>query len=271
MEGSVRPAAEEGTAMPPAEPVVLQTILVRPGPLAAAEASPVGVGSLLGRTFSVWWKNLIPFSGVALLLQSPLVVMPLLLDGSPPGDEALWNGLGTLASLVLGLVVAGALTHGVIRSLNGEPVRLVALLGTGFRKMWRILLASLGVGIATVVGLLLLVVPGLIAMSALYLAVPAVVVEPIPPGRAISRSWRLTRGHRLHLFLLLFLFGLLGAGVGGFVAALGLAGSPSLIALGQALSVVLQGLSLTAPAVAYHDLRVAREGVDTAQLVRVFE
>jgi hypothetical protein len=257
--------------MAPADQIVLETVLVRPGPTEATDPRRVGVGSLLGRTFSVWWRNVVPFSGVALLLQSPLVLQPLLLDGASAGGEAAWSVAATLLGLVLGLVVAGALTHGVIQSLDGRPVRLGGLLGTGFRKMWRILLVSLGVGIVTMLGFLLLIVPGLVAMSALYLAVPAAVVEPVDAGKAMSRSWNLTRGHRLTLFLLLLLFGILGGGVGGFVAGLGLAGSPALVASGQALSIVLQGLTLAAPAVAYHDLRVAKEGVDTAQLLRVFE
>jgi hypothetical protein len=246
-----------------------------------APAVPIafGVGSVMSRTFSVWTRNVVAFTSVGLVLHSPAILATIVLGAPSPGESgstAMVRGLTNVLSALLSLVVTGALTFGVLQSLAGRPVRLGEILSVGFRRAWPILVVSLGVGLFVVLGGLLLVIPAFIAITALWLAVPASVAEPgIGAGAALRRSRALTKGHRLSIFLVFVLFALVGLASGALallVLRAPAAFSPTvLLVLSQLVSVMVGTLGAAAPAVAYHDLRLAKEGVDTAQLAAVFE
>ena len=96
-------------------------------------------------------------------------------------------------------------------------------------------------------------------------------------GAAFRRSFALTKGSRGAIFGAGIVLGLATAGaslVGNLVAAAG-ASVPALALVGVTLSLVVQlamtPLSIVLSAVAYHDLRLAKEGIDTSQLAKVFE
>jgi hypothetical protein len=244
--------------------------------LGRALAPSFGVGSVLSRTLSVWWENVLVFSGVALLLQSPALVGTVILGapvGAPDARREIARALLNALTGLLSLVVSGALTFGVIQSLRGKTVRFGEILGVGASRSWRIFVVALGAGLVILGFSLLLIVPGIMAACALFLAVPAAVVEPDRP--ALRRSRELTKGHRLTIFLLFVVFWLVGmvaTGIAGFATVLS-HGPPStgLLLFVQLAGVIAGGLGSTWPAVAYHDLRVEKEGVDTAELARVFE
>jgi hypothetical protein len=102
--------------------------------------------------------------------------------------------------------------------------------------------------------------------------VPACVVEGLGPIESMSRSAALTKGYRWQM---------LGIGAIVFIARtvvsqmvqLGLAPvSPVLAAVaGVIASSVLALYGFCAVIMTYHDLRVAKEGVDTEQIAAVFE
>ena len=186
------------------------------------------------------------------------------------------DALANLVSAFANLVVTGALTFGVLQTLNGAPVPLGTLLKKGFAKVGSVLLVSFGYGLIVFLGILLLVVPGVIAMCALYVAIPAVVVEDVGPGEALGRSRALTKGSRWGILAVALVVGvvtLVAAGVAGVAAVRGTSALPHPIPalVSSALMVFATPLGACAAAVAYHDLRVAKEGVDTAALVKVFE
>jgi hypothetical protein len=101
-------------------------------------------------------------------------------------------------------------------------------------------------------------------------ALPAVVVAGIGPLQALRRSWALTRERRLLIFasgLVLFLV-LFGANL--FARLLTFAGPIGALAA-VPVQVLIMSLPVLLPAVAYHDLRLEKEGVDTSALAKVFE
>ncbi len=71
-------------------------------------------------------------------------------------------------------------------------------------------------GILTVLGLICLIVPGIFLMIAFSFSDFAVVEKDMGPIEALKESWRVTSGHRLHLFL----FGLAAVAINiiGFLA-----------------------------------------------------
>jgi hypothetical protein len=240
----------------------------------------VTAGSLVTRTFRAWWGNLGKLLLLTLLLLVPALLVGLgaaLLLPAPepdPGDATVvfaLVGLVVLLMVPLALVVLGGITYGVFRWLAGQKAGLGEMLGQGARRIVGLFLAGALMGLATLAGYLLLVVPGILVATAASVALPAVVVERLGPVRALRRSFQLTRGHRWSLFAaflailgIQFVFSL----VGGLVqVALPIVGA--LVSL--AVSLVFASVPYVLPAVAYHDLRVLEEGVDTSQLVRVFE
>jgi hypothetical protein len=145
------------------------------------------------------------------------------------------------------------------------------MIARGIGAMGKVLLTSLGVGLMAGVATMFLIVPGVIVWCGLFVAVPVAVMEPGQGG--IDRSWELTKGHRwsiLAVLAALMLVGLAaGAGAGLILfRALGPRFGPLFVDI---IVVVAGSIGSIAPAVTYADLRAEKEGVNTDDLVAVFE
>ena len=122
---------------------------------------------------------------------------------------------------LIGAVAQLAVAHLVVRPEAGPRAALKTAFG-----VWPVFLAALMLSaLATGMGFLLLIVPGLYVAARLYLIVPVAAVERLGPMATLQRSWALTADCAwtiLWFFVLtiLFLFGasLLASGV---AAALG--------------------------------------------------
>jgi len=122
--------------------------------------------------------------------------------------------------------------------------------------------------------MMLLVIPGAIAMVMLWVAVPVAVTERCGPVKSLGRSRQLTKGNRWRIFgiilvVILIQFGLsivneliLGAAAGG--------GSLVASAIGLLIGIFFALLFAVISAVGYHDLRAAKEGADIEQIAAVF-
>jgi hypothetical protein len=275
---------------------VLETRLVAAGPAPVPGAVPLGhrftVGGVLGKTLAVWWRHVLPFTALSVVVYSPFAVTfgmfwsSVVRQGRTPGSGepgklAVAVAAISLVTVVLAVVQAGAVTYGTVRHLSGERARFGDMVRAGLRRG----LPVVGVGVvlwfATVLGLVLLVVPGILLMVAASVAIPAAVVERPGVGGAIRRSFQLTRGRRWAVFAAglttLVAVWVLTAAVqlGATVLASTLL-PPQQAPLGVIVSsqlgnVLFSALPLVGIAVAYHELRVEKEGVDTAALAKVFE
>lgn len=257
-----------------------------------AQESAFGVGRVIARTFSVWRRHVVVFSLMSLASSLPLLVMafgsgmpvpgitapnanPLGAGATPTGmPPGFWQAY--LVTMLLYVVEAGAMTHGVIHHLAGKRVSLGAMVAAGLRRFVPLLLVGALCYLMLAVGLVLLVVPGVYLACALAVAVPAVVVERPGILGAVKRSFALTKGKRfaiLAVFLVMFVVVFLVSAFAGFVLpALTSPFAPAAGALlGFGVNVVFGTLLWVAPGVVYHDLRVAKEGVATAQLAAIFE
>lgn len=171
--------------------------------------------------------------------------------------------------LVLGsipqLFVDGLLTFAALRILaegSATPGRVLAQLGPESGPWFSVGAVYL---VVSLLGLFLLVVPGLIAMSALLAAVPACQAENLSLGDSLRRSAELTLGHRLRLCgLMLFpaiAFGLVQGVASGLEEAFwgGLRGGPLLVMdyLFSAFSLAFFGVL---GGVVYVELLALREG-----------
>jgi hypothetical protein len=186
-----------------------------------------------------------------------------------PAARTIYLALLALAAAT----VVGGVSGAAARWAAGQPCGLLHLLRVGARRAPAVAGTALLVALAVSAGTALLVVPGLAALSATMVAVPAAASEGLGPRAAVARSLALTRGSRWELVSSALALAAVTA-----ASDLGLRHLSQLVTvrwlddlLSAPFIVGLLLLWLVLPAVAYHDLRVAREGVDTSRLSQVFE
>lgn len=139
-----------------------------------------------------------------------------------PADEANPGLVGVLmiiASVIIGILIEiGMLTFAIRAHDSIDTVKLNDLWNP--KPLWWYMLGQLLVGLAVLVGFILLVVPGIILMLGLLFSSYLIVDKGRGPIEAMKESWRITDGHKWQLlgFVLaivcLNLLGLLGLLVG---------------------------------------------------------
>jgi uncharacterized membrane protein len=127
--------------------------------------------------------------------------------------------------------------------------------------------------VGIMIGFILLVFPGTILAVMWFVSTPACVVERLGPLSSMGRSRELTKGHRWKIFGMLVLV-VLGAAIVNVIieVLLRLTGSSIIVTLGTlAWAGVWGAFYAIFGVVTYHDLRVAKEGVDVHQIAAVFD
>jgi hypothetical protein len=254
------------------------------------------LGRVIQRTFSSIGRNFGVFALLALLLAGvPAALtgglLALASQGAASGpttadDNTLMAtgasafGLVYLVAAVAAYVLRGAIVHGAVADLNGRRASFGECFSTGLRHVGWLFLLAIVVTLAEVLGYILLIVPGLMMLTAWIVAVPAQVVERTGVFGAMARSAELTRGHRWPIFGLIVIF-LLGSGmIQSVVIGLLSAVAATSANTGEIVSqLVLQPLAnaltglVGAVGVAsiYYELRSTREGIGPEALAAVFD
>ena len=141
------------------------------------------------------------------------------------GIPAELNTYGELLSLLL----AGPLQLGMsiyfLNLVRGNPPRLEQLFD-GFKPLVSVLLMYATISLLTLIGLVLLIVPGIVIAVGLSMSFYILSENPeLSFQAALEKSWKLTDGYKMELFLLnlrfipWFLLGILCLLVGVFVVA----------------------------------------------------
>jgi hypothetical protein len=235
------------------------------------------VGSVIGRGLSVMSRHALIFFIVTLIAYSPMLLETKTQAGDPADLAQALSLLGwTLLSLSLLIAFStlgqAAIVHAAFQDVRRRPVRLTESLNVSVRRFLPVLgLAFVG-GLLTLLALFLLIIPGLILYIMWFVGLPVCVVERLGPWTSLRRSRELTKGHRwklLGLALLLIIPSLASLAIEPGLSAVagpvvGLLGKFIWAAIWAAFAAVLV-------AVTYHDLRVAKEGVDIDQIAVVFE
>lgn len=122
--------------------------------------------------------------------------------------------LGIISALVGVMIELGILTFSIRAHDAVEKVDLKDLWNP--QAFVRYILGQIVVGLIVVAGLVLLIVPGVIAALGLMLTPYLIVDKGMQPIDALKESWRVTKGHRMQLFL--FVLSLIGINVLGLLA-----------------------------------------------------
>src|SRR5215467_12353402 len=237
------------------------------------------VGSVISRSASILSRHFLTFFIVTVIAHSPMILLARTLTPQPTDvDQAVrlgvaWGLLGLVQLIVLGTLGEAVIVHAAFQDMQRRPVRLAESLNVALRRLLPIL------GFAFVAYLLislrfsLLIIPGLILYTMWFVAFPAYVVERLGPWSSLRRSRELTKGHRWKLFGLALLLIIGGFGSPFLQFALTAVDADAIVALIGRL--IWNGLwvsfASTVVAVAYHDLRVAKEGVDIDQIAGAFD
>ena len=243
-------------------------------------------GAALGRGFGIWIKNLPSFLLLSFIVYIPLIAYTAVVMSGLSTDSwdmkdlesiTRWGWIAGLGGLLLGYVASGPILYGVIQQLRGNHAGVGESIAVGLKRMFPVLGVAVLCMLAIGAGLIALIIPGIIIACMLYVAVPAAVIEAPGVGGALKRSAELTKGYKLQIFGILLILGLLEKAVGfilekSFIKPTMTMGDVKLyLWLVLAVMIVIGSLRAAMSGVVYHDLRVAKDGVATEDLARVFE
>jgi hypothetical protein len=234
-------------------------------------------GRVFNRTWSVLSRNLLPFCFVTAIASLPnVLIVGTQTTGDPrraSGDYAGWFFLAVLAAMVLSALSEAVVLYGAFEDMRGRPVNLLESVRIGLRRFFPVLGVAIGVPILTGLAAFMLVVPAFIVLSMLFVAMPACVVERLGPLKSMGRSAQLTKGHRWGIFGLWIVTTVAGGIVQSALEGLSnyVGGAPLRLVVLLAWGALVGAFYAILVVVAYHDLRVAKEGVDTSQIAAVFD
>ena len=190
----------------------------------AALPRPLGSGEILStawRRYQRHWRTLVAIAAVVVV---PLTLLQYLFGDwlRSRGEVTSYQEISTatwavgaaglmagLAGLLMYLVLTGAITRAVAAEVAGEDPSLEQSYRFGFHRLGSVLLVSILVGLATIAGFILFIIPGIWIGVRLAVSVEALVVEGRRGTQAMGRSWELVGGHWWHAFGALVVAGLL--------------------------------------------------------------
>jgi hypothetical protein len=146
-------------------------------PGGAALPRPMGIGEILSAAFQLYqryWRTLlaiaavvvVPFTLLQYLLGHAVRVTGVATSNGVVVTTSSWRvglaGLVTaLAGVVMFLVLTGAITRAVAAEAAGEDPGVEQSYRFGFHRLGSVLLVSVLVGLATIGGLILFIIPGI--------------------------------------------------------------------------------------------------------------
>jgi hypothetical protein len=233
------------------------------------------LGDVIVRSWTILSRHLLAFFGLVAVLEAiPLIGLPKLTPLlATPGALS-----GFLVSIISGIaaVIFSALSQAVVvyatfQDLRGREVSPTESFLRGFARVLPAIATSILEGMAIVIGLVLFVAPGLIALAAFAVSLPVCVVERAGPTSGLSRSAELTRGYWWPILGVAISILIVSAVVGASIrAALPAAGLPATIA-NWAWNVFVTAFSSVYAANLYHDLRAVKEGIGIQEIASVFD
>lgn len=248
---------------------------------------PMDVTGVISRAFSTWFDHFVGFFVLALLLTAPMIPMELLpvLATDPEGMASTTQAAGGMLRAVAGFLLTGVVVIAVFQSLKGKPRPLTESLRSVLPRLPWIAIASIAIPIFIGIGLVMCIIPGIYLWLALVVVVPVIVVEQANIVDAVRRSWELTKGQKLQIFLVYLMYGILLLVVWGCATGVTLSffGGAQLDAVEAAESAttgqivgatvvdyvtdaIIMPLQATLTTVVYHDLRRIHDELTTEEM-----
>jgi hypothetical protein len=218
------------------------------------------VGEILDLAFQLYrsrWRQMATATGI--------LVLPLLaLEAVVPVDaldllEALSNLFFLAASAAVVVIASGAYLGREVSA--GEAVRAA---GRRFISVWG---SAIMQGILIGLGLILFIIPGIIALAMTFAMQQAVMIEGNTTSDAFERSRSLASDHYRQILLtsvltyVIVIFAMMGFGM---VIELGVSNVRLSILLTNVALIAVNPLAAVVSTVLYYDLRIRKEAFDVA-------
>ncbi|MCU1233606.1 MAG: hypothetical protein JWP63_1573 [Candidatus Solibacter sp.] len=217
----------------------------------------VGIAEVLPLVLTLYWQRMnSDLTGVAVVAQGTMVTA----------------GIGLLQFILTSFAQA-IVVFAAFQDLRGRPVSAAESFRQGVGRLFPVILSSVLTGLVIGVGFLLCIVPGLIAIAAFAVVLPACVVERLGPIESMHRSADLTTGHRWPIMgaaaawlVIIFVVTLtIQAAMPGGAASL-----PKQLAT-WVWQVLSGSYTAVYAAILYHDLRAVRDGIGIDEIASVFD
>jgi len=237
-------------------------------------------GNLLGETFDIFakgWKTYLP---IAIFIQLPFLLARTIALFLDMDTAILVSSVSEqLSNFAAGPLATGAIAFAVFQHYRHQTVKIGESIRYGISRFLPLLGLTLLVALATIGGFFLLVIPGFIAMTGLFVVIPVLMLEETSAREALNRSWNLTKERRLSIFGFIFVLWLVTTLVAfglGFVSVLAfgfvtIAEWKAQLATGLALGPPLAALQAIGATVAYRELRKEKEGIAEDELAAIFD
>ena len=258
----------------------------------AAEPGTVqfSIGRVIGDSFGVLARNIVSFGLLALLIGIIQLLFVLFLfnpaeftaaaEANPEQLEQImaqfsW-GLFFLYAVIIMVVSAltqAAIIYGTFQDLRGQKAGIGDCIARGLSAIVPVVVGSLLLSFGVMIGMILLVVPGIILLLMWWVYIPTIVVEGKGIIGGFGRSRELTRGRRWHIlglavivFILImainFIVGLVSSAVGSLTAQ---------AIVEYAVWSLITAFNSVLGAVGYYYLRAEKEGIDVNEIARIFD
>jgi hypothetical protein len=168
-----------------------------------------GVSAVLNPTITLFKDNFWLISKIVLALYAPLEVFKVMAFNRRDGSWQAPVG-AMLLTFFCGVLITPSVIYAVVSVMEtGVAPKLSDVYRFGLSKIGTVIVTSIMAGFITVLGFVCLIIPGIILTLALEVLYPVVALENLSAIDSIQRSFRLTKGHRLKIFLLVIVFTLL--------------------------------------------------------------
>ena len=202
------------------------------------------VGSSYSNGWRQLWKHFIELFLIGLIA---------LLVSSPSGmgrwfeDIAVAGAIFGFFGFVYGILIRGPVDYGVafayLKAARGNKLEIKDMF-EAFKNYWNAVLASLLVSVIIIIGLALLIIPGIIFACKLVFTPYLVVDRKMEVIEAIKESWRMTSGHAWTVFC-----------IGLLAIPIGIAG---LICFGVGVIISIMWVTITFASL-YHAVSMSRQ------------
>ncbi|MFC2072106.1 hypothetical protein ACFLUU_05275 [Chloroflexota bacterium] len=129
--------------------------------------------------------------------------------GGDPREGAAAVGILGVLGFIYAILIANPTDYGIsfayLKAARNDRLEIKDMF-EAFRNYWNAVLANLLVGVIVIIGLFLLIIPGIVFACKLVFTPYLVVDRRMDVIEAVKESWRMTNGHAWKVFLI----GLLG-------------------------------------------------------------
>lgn len=238
-----------------------------------ATVSDFSVGRVFDRTTSIYTRNFLMFSLVPMVAFLPTLLLPV--DAGGMSQDRSWVPmlLAVLLAVVLSLLSQAILVYASFQEMRGKKVDIGKSINVALVRLLPILGLAILAGFCTMIGFVLLVVPGFILLTMWFVAVPVCIVERAGPWGSMMRSGQLTKGHRWKIFGIIFVLYLISGVVGYILTSVvgSIAGSMVSLIIQIIWNGIWGAFFAVFVVVTYYELRSSKEGVDIEQIASVFD